>query len=147
MRTRPCRVQRAGPRIPEGGPDRKAGYGVRAGAELVRAAGRCLRPTKKCFRAPGEENRTARQCIQTESRYGTSTNVVLYCRTATVSLTTVVFVEQDAKLSQMRQAIDQLCQEKAKEAERANKLAEELKGEFLLVGITVEVASLYDGTL
>ncbi|XP_066365339.1 uncharacterized protein [Miscanthus floridulus] len=40
--------------------------------------------------------------------------------------------EQDTGLGQMRQAIDQLCQEKAKEAERADKLAEELKGEFLL---------------
>jgi len=58
-----------------------------------------------------------------------------------------VLVEQDAKLGQMRQTIDQLLQEKAKEAEQATKLAEELKGEFLLVGITVEVASLYDGSL
>ena len=58
-----------------------------------------------------------------------------------------MLVEQDAELSQMRQTVDQLRQEKAKETERADKLAEELKGEFLLVGITVEVASLYDGTL
>ena len=47
----------------------------------------------------------------------------------------------------MRQTIDQHRQEKAKEAERADKLAEELKGEFLLIGITVEVDSLYNGTL
>ena len=60
---------------------------------------------------------------------------------------TVALVEQDAELGQMRQAVDQLRQEKAKEVERADKLAEELKGEFLLVRITVEVASLYDGTL
>ena len=60
---------------------------------------------------------------------------------------TVALVEQDAELDQLRQAIDQLCQEKAKEIEWADKLAEELKGEFLLVGVTVEVASLYDGTL
>ena len=60
---------------------------------------------------------------------------------------TVVLVEQDAELSQMRQTIDQLRQEKAKETERAGKLAEELKGEFFLVRITVEVASLYDGML
>ena len=60
---------------------------------------------------------------------------------------TVALVEQDAELSQMRQAVDQLRQEKANEAERANKLAEELKGEFLLVGITIEVASLYNGSL
>ena len=58
-----------------------------------------------------------------------------------------MLVEQDDELNQMRQAIDQLRQEKAKEAERADKLAEELKGEFLLVGITVEVASLYNGSL
>jgi len=56
-------------------------------------------------------------------------------------------VEQDAELSQLHQAVDQLRQEKAKETERADKLAEELKGEFLLVRITIEVASLYDGTL
>ena len=60
---------------------------------------------------------------------------------------TAALVEQDAELSQLRQAIDQLRQEKAREMERADKLAEELKGEFLLVRITVEVASLYDGTL
>ena len=47
----------------------------------------------------------------------------------------------------MRQAIDQLRQEKAKEAERADKLAEEVKGEFLLVRIIVGVASLYNGSL
>ena len=58
-----------------------------------------------------------------------------------------MLVEQDAELGQMRQAVDQLRQEKAKEAERADKLAEELKGEFLLVGITVEVASVYIGSL
>jgi len=58
-----------------------------------------------------------------------------------------VLVEQDAELGQMRQAVDQLCQEKAKEVERANKLVEELKGEFLLVRIIVEVASLYNGSL
>ena len=40
----------------------------------------------------------------------------------------------------MRQTIDQLRQEKAKEAERAEKLAEELKGELLLVGIIFVVA-------
>ena len=60
---------------------------------------------------------------------------------------TVALVEQDAELGQQRHAVKQLCQEKAKETERTDKLAEELKGEFLLVGITVEVASLYDGTL
>ena len=60
---------------------------------------------------------------------------------------TVALVEQDAELGQQRQAVEQLRQEKAKETEREDKLAEELKGEFLLVGITVEVASLYDGTL
>ena len=60
---------------------------------------------------------------------------------------TVAFVEQDAELGRLRQAIDPLRQEKAKEIERADKLAEELKGEFLLVGITFKVASLYDRTL
>ena len=60
---------------------------------------------------------------------------------------TVVLVEQDVELGQLCQAIEQLQEEKTKESERADKLAEELKGEYLLVGITVEVVSLYDGTL
>ena len=60
---------------------------------------------------------------------------------------TVALVEQDAELGQLCQAIEQLRQEKATESERADKLANELKGEYLLVGITVEVVSLYDGTL
>ena len=48
----------------------------------------------------------------------------------------VALAEQDTELGQLRQAIDQLRQEKAKEIERVDKLAEELKGEFLLVVIT-----------
>ena len=60
---------------------------------------------------------------------------------------TIALVEQDAELGQLRQAVELHRQEKAKESKRADKLAEELKGEYLLVGITVEVASLYDGTL
>jgi len=59
----------------------------------------------------------------------------------------VVLVEQDAELGQLRQAVEQLREEKAKESGRADKLAEELKGEYFLVGVTVEVASLLDGTL
>ncbi|XP_066365086.1 uncharacterized protein [Miscanthus floridulus] len=43
--------------------------------------------------------------------------------------------EQDLELVQLRQAIEQLRQEKSKESERADKMAEELKGEYLLVGI------------
>ena len=60
---------------------------------------------------------------------------------------TVALVEQDAELGQLRQAVEQLRQEKAKQSERANKLAEELKGEYFLVEVTVEVVSLLDGTL
>ena len=58
-----------------------------------------------------------------------------------------MLVEQDAELGQLRQAIEQLRGEKTKELERADKLAEELKGEYLLVRITIEVVSLFDGTL
>ena len=60
---------------------------------------------------------------------------------------TVVLVEQDAELGQLHQAMEQLRHEKAKESERADKLAEELKGEYLLVGITAEVFFWYDRTL
>ena len=60
---------------------------------------------------------------------------------------TVVLVEQDVELGQLRQVIEQLREEKAKESGRAGILAEELKGEYFLFGVTVEVVSLLDGTL
>ena len=52
---------------------------------------------------------------------------------------TDVLVEQDVELGQLRQALEQLREEKAKEIGRANKLAEELNGEYPLVGVTAEV--------
>ena len=60
---------------------------------------------------------------------------------------TVVLVEQDAELGQLRQAIEQLREEKPKETGRAHKLAEELNGEYFLVGVTTEVVFWLDGTL
>ena len=60
---------------------------------------------------------------------------------------TVVPIEQDAELSQLCPAVKQLREEKAKESGRADKLAEELKGEYFLAGVTIEVVSLLDGTL
>ena len=60
---------------------------------------------------------------------------------------TDVLVEQDVELGQLRQALGQLQEEKAKETGRANKLAEGLNGEHPLVGVTTEVTFLLDGTL
>ena len=60
---------------------------------------------------------------------------------------TVVLVEQNAELDQLRQALEQLREEKAKDIGRADKLAEELNGENSLVGVNVELVSLLDGTL
>ena len=60
---------------------------------------------------------------------------------------TVVLVEQNMELGQLRQALKQLQEEKAKELERADKLAKELKGEYFLVGVTTKVVFLIDGTL
>jgi len=57
-----------------------------------------------------------------------------------------VLVEQDMKLAQLRQALEQLWEEKAKETGRANKLTEELNGEYPLVGFSAEVIVLPDGT-
>ena len=62
-------------------------------------------------------------------------------------LTTAVLVEQEAELGQLHQTVEQLQEEKAKESGRADKLAEELKGEYFLVGVTIEVVSLLDGIL
>ena len=58
----------------------------------------------------------------------------------------VALVEQDVELRQLRHALEQL-REKEKETGRANKLAEELNGEYFLVRVTAKVVSLYDGTL
>ena len=57
----------------------------------------------------------------------------------------VVLVEQDVELGQLRQTLEQLREEKEKETGRANKLAEELDGEYSLVGVTDEVTFLADG--
>ena len=51
------------------------------------------------------------------------------------------------ELGQLRQTIEQLQEEKAKESGRAEKLTEELKGEYFMVGVTIRVISLLDGTL
>jgi len=58
---------------------------------------------------------------------------------------TIVLVEQDVELNQLCQTIEQLQEEKAKESGRADKLAEELKGEYFVVGVTIGVISLLDG--
>jgi len=47
---------------------------------------------------------------------------------------TIVLAEQDAELNQLRQTVEQIRQEKTEESERADKLAEELKGRFPLIG-------------
>ena len=59
----------------------------------------------------------------------------------------VVLVEQDAELGQLRQAIEQLREEKSKESGRADKLAEELKGEVLHDRSITGVISWIDGSL
>ena len=58
-----------------------------------------------------------------------------------------MLAEQDAELGQLRQAVEQLREEKTKETGRADKLAKELNDEYFLVGVTAEVVSLLDGTL
>ena len=60
---------------------------------------------------------------------------------------TVMLVEQDAELGPLRQAVEQLQEEKAKESGRADKLAEELNGEYFLVRVIVGEISLPDGAL
>jgi len=57
-------------------------------------------------------------------------------------VSTVVFVEQDVELGQLRQALEQLQEEK--ETGRVNKLAEELDGEYSLIGLFDEVTFLLD---
>ena len=58
-----------------------------------------------------------------------------------------MLVEQEAKLGRLRQTIGQLQEEKVKESGQAKKLAEELEGEYFVVGVTGGVISLLDGTL
>ena len=60
---------------------------------------------------------------------------------------TTMIVEQDTELGQLCRDLEQLRDEKAKESERADKLAKELKGEYFLVGVNVELLFLFDGTL
>ena len=57
---------------------------------------------------------------------------------------TILFVEQDAELGQLRQAIEQLQEEKEKVSGQVEKLVEELKGELFVVGVVAGVISLFD---
>jgi len=56
-------------------------------------------------------------------------------------LTTIVLVEQDTELGQLRQTMGQLQEEEKKSTGRAEKLAEELKGEYFMVGAAAELIS------
>ena len=58
-----------------------------------------------------------------------------------------MLVEQDAELGQLCQVVGQLQEEEEKATGRAKKLAEELKGEYFMVGVTDGVISLLDGPL
>ena len=60
---------------------------------------------------------------------------------------TVVLAEQDAELGQLRQALEQLREEKAKETGRADKVAKELNGKYALVRVNAKVVSFLDRTL
>ena len=61
-------------------------------------------------------------------------------------LTIVTFVEQDAELGQLRQVVGQLQEEEKKASGRAEKLAEELKGDYCVVGVIAEVISSFGGS-
>ena len=54
----------------------------------------------------------------------------------------VILIEQDVELGQLRQALEQLQEEK--ETGRVNKLAEELDGEYSLIGLSDEATFLFD---
>ena len=58
-----------------------------------------------------------------------------------------VLAKQDAELNQLRQTVEQIRQEKTKESERADKLAEELKGKFPLIGSDVVILFCRDEPL
>ena len=56
----------------------------------------------------------------------------------------VILVEQDVELEQLHHALRQLREEKEKETGRANKLVEELDGEYSLIGLSDEATFLFD---
>ena len=60
---------------------------------------------------------------------------------------TVMLVGQDTELGQLHQVIGQLQEEEKKMAGWVEKLAEELKGKYFMVGVTVGVISLLDRSL
>jgi len=54
-----------------------------------------------------------------------------------------VLAEQDAELNRLRQTVEQIRQEKTKESNRADKLAEELKGRLPLIGSDAVILFLF----
>ena len=57
-----------------------------------------------------------------------------------------MLVEQDAELNQLRQVVGQLQEEEKKASRQAEKLAEELKGEYFVAGVIAEVSSSFDAS-
>ena len=58
-----------------------------------------------------------------------------------------MLVEQNTELGQLRQALEQLREEKAKETGRPDKLAEELNDKYSLVRVNAEVVFFLDETV
>ena len=86
-------------------------------------------------------------CIQAEIRYSFSRNVLCSNWPYIFLFLSFVLAEQDAKLNQLRQTVEQIRQDKTKESERADKLAEELKGRFPQIGNDVVVLFCRDEPL
>jgi len=58
-----------------------------------------------------------------------------------------MLIEQETELGQLRQTVGQLQEEEKKMASQVEKLTEELKGEFFMVGVTARVISWLDEPL
>ena len=73
----------------------------------VQAAVHHLRTADRCFRVAEGQVRTTVENLRAEERYGGSV-IFLYIVEIVLLLTTIMLVEQDVELGQLRQNIEQL---------------------------------------
>ena len=96
--------------------------------------------SKKKVELDSKTEQLDQKCHQLEDASKLKSGILFHIMSFAVSRRVVflsylfVLAEQDAELNRLRQTVEQIRQEKTKESNRADKLAEELKGRLPLIG-------------
>jgi len=105
--------------------------------------------SKKNVELDSKTEQLDRKCQQLEDASKLKSGILFHIMCFAVSgriffrFLSFVLAEQDAELNRLRQTVEQIRQEKTKESNRADKLAEELKGRLPLIGSDAVILFLF----